>query len=356
MPIPNKDISTWRSCGSSSSLIPSPAILSPAIPTSPITDLVIASRGSRLALRQAEIVAAAIERVHPDLATSISVIKTQGDVDQRPFTEIGGKGLFTSEVERAVALGEAHIAVHSAKDLTGELHPDCSIICVPERAPRADVIVGGTGASGEERLGGLQPGAVVGTSSLRRRALLAEARPDLEVREFRGNLDTRLAKVENGEVDAAVLAAAGIDRLGVWSAEEISSASLGADWWVPAPGQGVLAIEGLTENRAVIALLAHFEDPHTRAELECERAFAARMEGGCSIPLGCSAQVSGHSLLATGFLGLPDGSRSMRDRISGPLSAAAAMGRELAQAIIEGGGDEILEELGDIGPGGAPWA
>lgn len=300
-------------------------------------------------------VAAAITRANGSVETSIKVIKTQGDRDQRPFAEIGGKGLFTTEVERAVVEGEAHIAVHSAKDLTSELHPDCSIICVPRRAARADVVVGGSGSSGEERLGSLPRGASIGTSSLRRTALLAEARPDLRVKEFRGNLDTRMKKVESGEVDAAILAAAGLSRLGLWSDEELRSASLGTDWWVPAPGQGALAIEGLTSNAEITQLLADLEDPSSRAELECERAFSARMEGGCSVPLGCSAIAEGGSLLVTGYLGLPDGSRGMRDRISGPLSAAASMGRELAQAIIEGGGDDILEELGDLGPDGAPW-
>jgi len=321
-----------------------------------IADIVIASRGSLLALRQAETVAAALARLHPGLETSIRIIKTQGDIDRRPFAEIGGKGLFTTEVERAVVEGEADIAVHSAKDLTSEIHPDCSLVCVPERAPRADVVVGGDGASGEERLGSLPSGARVGTSSLRRTALLAEVRPDLEVTEFRGNLDTRLAKVAKGEVDAAILAAAGIARLEVWSPDEIRSASLGIDWWVPAPGQGALAIEGRTEDAATAALFASWDDAATRAELECERAFSARMEGGCSVPLGCAAVASGgNSLTVTGFLGLPDGSRGMRDRISGPPTAAASMGRELAQAIIEGGGDEILEELGEVGPDGAPW-
>lgn len=308
-----------------------------------------------LALKQAEMVAAAISRADPRVTTSVTVIKTQGDKDRRPFSEIGGKGLFTTEVERAVVEGTAHIAVHSAKDLTSELHPDCSIICVPRRAPRADVVVGGTGSTGEERLGSLPKGASVGTSSLRRTALLAEARPDLNVQEFRGNLDTRLKKVAAGEVDAAILAAAGIARLDLWSPDEIRSGSLGTDWWVPAPGQGALAIEGLSGNSEITALLAPLDDVATRAELECERAFAARMEGGCSVPLGCVAVAEGNSLLVTGFLGLPDGSRGMRDRISGPLSAAASMGRELAQAIIEGGGDDILEELGDLGPDGAPW-
>lgn len=300
-------------------------------------------------------VAASLVQTHPGLETSIAVIKTQGDIDRRPFAEIGGKGLFTSEVERAVVDGEAHIAVHSAKDLTSDLHPACSLICIPARAPRADVVVGGIGATGEERLGSLPAGSKVGTSSLRRTALLAEARPDLEVTEFRGNLDTRLKKVEAGEVDAAILAAAGIVRLAIWDEAQVRSASLGTDWWVPAPGQGALAIEGLTDNGDITALFASLDDPATRAELECERAFSARMEGGCSVPLGCAAVAVGTSLTVTGFLGLPDGSRGMRDRISGPPSAAAAMGRELAQAIIEGGGDEILEELGEVGPDGAPW-
>lgn len=308
-----------------------------------------------LALRQSEMVAAALARMNPGLRTSIKVIKTQGDVDRRPFAEIGGKGLFTTEVERAVVEGEADIAVHSAKDLTSEIHSDCSLICIPRRAPRADVVVGGEGATGEERLGSLPAGASVGTSSLRRTALLAEARPDLRVTEFRGNLDTRLGKVASGEVDAAILAAAGISRLDLWGAEEVRASSLGTDWWVPAPGQGALAIEGLTARTDVTALFAALDDPGTRAELECERAFSARMEGGCSVPIGCAAVASGNSLSVTGFLGLPDGSRGMRDRISGPPSAAAAMGRELAQAIIEGGGDEILEELGEVGPDGAPW-
>ena len=301
----------------------------------------IASRGSRLALRQVEIVSEQLRAVHPEVEVQVHIVKTQGDRDQRPFAAIGGKGLFTSEVERAVVEGEADVAVHSAKDVTAELAEGCALVCIPARANVADVVVGGEGVSGEERLGSLPDGAKVGTSSMRRRALLAEARPDLETVELRGNLDTRLGKVADGAVDAAILAAAGIERLG----PDVPLAALGSDWWVPAPGQGALALEALAERADVAALLAPIEDATARAELEAERAFGLALEGGCSVPLGCLARANGGHLTVVGYLALPDASRSMRDRISGAPHEAEALGRELARAILEGGGDEILEEL-----------
>jgi hydroxymethylbilane synthase len=302
--------------------------------------LVIASRGSRLALRQCELVKDLLHSAHPDLDVRVQVVQTRGDKDPRPFNTIGAKGLFTSEVEAVVARGEADLAVHSAKDLTSELADGCAILCAPARASRADVVVGGEGDSGEERLGALAPGARVGTSSMRRRALLLEARPDLEPVEFRGNVDTRMAKVAAGEVDAALLAAAGLERLGA-----AGGAALDPSWWVPAPGQGILALEGRTDRPDLLALLEPIEDAATRAELECERAFATTLEGGCSVPLGCSASADGDRLLVMGFLGMPDGSHGMRDRISGGRHEAAALGRELAEAIRSCGGDDILAEL-----------
>jgi hydroxymethylbilane synthase len=303
--------------------------------------LVIASRGSRLALTQTSWVASALEAAHPGLTTEVLVVKTKGDVDQRPFAEIGGKGIFSSEVERAVAQGEADIAVHSAKDLTDTATPECVIVAVPVREAAGDVVVGGTGDTGEERLGTLPAGAVVGTSSIRRRALLAESRPDLKVVELRGNIDTRLDKVAQGQVDAAILAAAGLHRLG----SEVSTGPLGTDHWVPAPGQGALAIQARSDRADVAALLKAIDDPTTAACLMAERAFAARLEGSCNVPLGCLAQSRHGNLVLMGYLGLPDGARSMRDRVSGPPSDAASMGRELAEAILAGGGDEIMEEL-----------
>lgn len=266
-------------------------------------------------------------------------METRGDRDRRSFTAIGGKGLFVAEVEQAVVDGRADLAVHSAKDLTADLAPGCTIFCVPPRAPAHDVIVGAADVRD------LPPGAVVGTSSMRRRALLAEARPDVEVVDFRGNLDTRLRKVEAGEVDAAILAAAGIARLGV-----TAGAPIDPERWVPAPGQGALAIEGLTERTDLSELLAPLNDAAAAAELACERAFSARLEGGCSVPLGCLARSHGGRVDVVGYLGLPDGSHALRDRIAGPASAAAELGVELADAIYESGGRDIVEELRDGTP------
>ncbi|HYP22488.1 MAG TPA: hydroxymethylbilane synthase, partial [Actinomycetota bacterium] len=189
----------------------------------------MASRGSALALRQSEGVAQALRDAHPGLEVEIRAVETRGDKDQRSFAAIGAKGLFVAEVEQAVVDGRADLAVHSAKDLTAQLAEGCAILCVPRRAPAHDVIVGADGIED------LPSGATVGTSSMRRRALLAELRPDLDVVDFRGNLDTRLRKVQEGVVDAAILAAAGLARLEVKAGSPIDP-----DRWVPAPGQGAL--------------------------------------------------------------------------------------------------------------------
>ena len=252
--------------------------------------------------------------------------------------------MFTTEVERELLEGNADVAVHSAKDLTAELAEGCDIVCIPTRASQHDVVIGGVGSSGEERLGRLASGAKVGTSSLRRRALLLEARPDLDAVELRGNVDTRLRKVAEGEVDVAILAAAGLERLGVAD----DSGPLDTSRWLPAPAQGALAIEALSERGDLKELFAALEDPAARATVTAERSFARVMEGGCSVPLGCQARVMPRALVVDGFLGLPDGSHSMRDRISGGTHEAEALGAELAQAIISCGGREILDELAEF--------
>lgn len=303
--------------------------------------LVIATRGSRLALAQVEIVSRRLRELHPQLDIEVNVVKTTGDKDQRPFAEIGGKGLFVTDVEREVLSGAADVAVHSAKDLTARLAEGCTIICLPTRASAHDVVIGGTGTAGEERLGRLPAGARVGTSSLRRRALLLEERPDLDAVEFRGNVDTRLRKLEEGEVDVAILAAAGIERLDLGTAV----GPLDMSRWLPAPAQGAIAVEALSERDDLQELFSPIDDPNARATVVAERAFARVMEGGCSVPLGCHAQILPRALVVDGFLGLPDGSHSMRDRISGGVHEADALGAELAEAIISCGGREILEEL-----------
>jgi hydroxymethylbilane synthase len=304
---------------------------------------VVASRGSRLALIQAELVTGFLRS--SGIEVEIRTVKTTGDHDRRSFAAIGGRGLFVAEVEREVAEGRADIAVHSAKDLTAELAPGCAIVCIPARAAVEDVVVGGTGETGDERLASLPSGATVGTSSMRRRALLAEARSDIEVVDLRGNLETRLRKVRKGVVDAAVLAAAGIERLGV--VHEALPAPLDSGRWVTAPGQGALAVEAVADRTDLIELLAPFNNAAAWAEVTCERSFAARLEGGCSVPLGCCARLqdTSASLVATGYLGHPDGSESIRDRISGGPEQAAKLGWELGEAMLRSGGDELLDEL-----------
>ncbi|CAN5319525.1 hydroxymethylbilane synthase [soil metagenome] len=304
--------------------------------------LSIASRGSALALRQAGMVADLVTEAYPSVEVEIITVSTAGDRDKtRPFAAIGGKGLFTAEVERAVEEGRADVAVHSAKDLTAELATGCVLVGAPARGPVHDVVVGGGEGDGDERLEALPPGARVGTSSMRRRALLAEVRPDLDLVELRGNLDTRLRKVAAGEVDAAVLAAAGIARLRGGA----EGGHLDPTWWVPAPGQGALAVEGRADRTDLVTLFGALSDPGTRDELTCERAFSEELEGGCSVPLGCHARSGDTGLLVTGYLGWPGGAQGLRDRISGPPSEAAALGRELARALLDSGGREILDEL-----------
>lgn len=302
--------------------------------------LVIASRGSRLALRQTEIVADLLRGAHPDIQIEVRTVKTTGDRDERPFAQIGAKGVFTTEVEREIVEGRADIAVHSAKDLTAALLEGCTIICVPKRESVADVVVGGAGVTGEERIYTLPEGARVGTSSIRRRSLMAEMRPDVEIVPFRGNVDTRLRKIADGEVDVTILAAAGIARLGA----EADAAPIDPGRWVPAPGQGALAVEALIEREDIANLFVGLGDPDAAVEVACERAFAERLEGGCSVPLGCLARAEPARLLVSGYLSTPDG-QSIRDRISGSTDDPEKLGIQLAEAILDAGGDEILADL-----------
>jgi hydroxymethylbilane synthase len=305
--------------------------------------LTIASRGSPLAIVQAELVARPLRSAYPSLEIVLVTVTTTGDSDRRPFRHIGGKGLFVAEVERAVIEGRADVAVHSAKDLTAELDEAAVIVCVPERASPADVVVGGTGSSGEERLASLAPAAVVGTSSARRRALIAEARPDLDVADLRGNLGTRLDRVADGGMDAAVVAAAGLERLAPENSPPWSE--LDPTWWVPAPAQGALAVEARADREDLAELFGPLDDFVARAEIVTERSFSRRLEGGCSVPLGCLARAEASGLVATGYVGAPDGSSALRDRTSGPLESAVALGTELAEALLAAGADDILADI-----------
>jgi hydroxymethylbilane synthase len=306
--------------------------------------IVVASRGSQLALRQTEILSQFLRAADPGIQIEVLTVNTKGDKDKTiPFSAMGAKGIFTTEVSGEVLAGHADVALHSAKDLTAELASETTLICIPPRADARDVVVGGHGVSGEERLASLPTGARVGTSSMRRKVLLTEARPDLEVVEFRGNLDTRLRKVAEGEVDAAVLAAAGIHRLG--GVSEHLYGSLEPTRWVPSPAQGALAVEALTKRTDLAELFGRIDSAGASAEVTCERAFSARLEGGCSVPLGCHAQASERGLLVTGMLGSPLTDQVLRDRISGSPAESESLGIELAEAILAAGGGEILEDI-----------
>ena len=310
--------------------------------------LTLASRGSALARRQAGIVSELIRAAHPRIHVSVRTVTTAGDRDRRPFGSIAGRGVFVAEIEREVVEGRADLAVHSAKDLTADLAEGCTIACIPARSAPQDVVLGGQGTSGEERLRSLSRGARVGTSSARRRALVGEARADLGVVELRGNLDTRIDKVARGEADAAVVAAAGLERLD--RRAEVETGSLDPAWWVPAPGQGALAVEVATDRADLVELLRPLSDPQAEAEVACERAFASALEGGCSVPLGCLARVDGGNLVVTGYLGAPEGGFALRDRVSGGASDAVGLGVELANALRAAGGDEILLEIDAVDP------
>lgn len=291
-------------------------------------------------MRQTEIIAELIHDRDPSWKIDPVVVTTSGDRDRRPFTQIGSQGLFVAEVERAVVEGRADCAVHSAKDLTSTLGEGCRLV-FPTRGPVHDVVIGGQG-SGHEILNDLPAGASVGTSSMRRRALLQETRPDVEVVELRGNLDTRLEKVARGDCDAAILAAAGLQRLGA-----NTSGALDPSWWVPPPGQGALAIEFATAPSEVEDLLQALDDPSVHARVDCERSFASALEGGCSVPLGCLATLEGETLIATGYIGSTTGDGSVRDRVSGSAREARTLGRELAEAMLAAGGAELLQAAAD---------
>jgi len=306
--------------------------------------IAVASRGSQLAVRQTEILRDLLRALDPELQIEVLTVNTKGDRDKTiPFSAMGAKGIFTTEVSREVLAGNADVALHSAKDLTAELATNAVLVCIPPRADARDVVVGGDGVSGEERLASLPAGARVGTSSMRRKVLLAEARPDLEVVEFRGNLDTRLRKVAEGVVDAAVLAAAGIHRLG--GVNENLYGPLEPTRWVPSPAQGALAVEALAKRTDLAELFGRIDSGGASAEVTCERAFSARLEGGCSVPLGCHAQAKERGLLVTGMLGSPLTDQVLRDRISGSPAEAESLGVELAEAILAAGGGEILEDI-----------
>jgi hydroxymethylbilane synthase len=287
----------------------------------------IATRGSKLALTQAGWVG--------DLLGGAELVEASSD------GEPGDKSRFVRGVERALLAGEAELGVHSAKDLPGELPEGLKIVAVPSREDPADAWIG-AGAS----LADAPEGASVGTASLRRRAQLLATRPDLRVEELHGNVDTRLRKLAEGELDAIVLAAAGLRRLG--RGEEIGFA-IPAEQMVPAPGQGALALQVRADDAETAAAVAAIGDPVALDELTAERAAVAPLGASCATPIGVHARIAGERLVLEAFVGLPDGSEWLRDRYQASAAEPAAAGAALAERLLAAGAAELLERAEPLG-------
>ena len=305
----------------------------------PRSSLVVGTRGSPLALWQAEWVQQQLREIAPQLSVELQRIKTSGDkILDVPLAKIGGKGLFVKEIEEALLRGEIDLAVHSMKDVPTALPDGLGILCVPARENPQDVLVSRQGQTLEQ----LPTGARIGTSSLRRQAQLLRRRPDFHISMLRGNLDTRLRKVREGEFDAIVLAAAGLRRMG-WVNQVTEY--LAPEVSLPAIGQGALAIEGRTSDSFVRDLLQPLDDPPTRTAVTAERALLDRLEGGCQVPIGAHATITGDRLALDALVASVDGRRVVRDRIEGPVSDARDLGLHLAERLLSQGGDEILKEI-----------
>jgi hydroxymethylbilane synthase len=294
----------------------------------------LGTRGSALALAQAHQVARGLEAAETGLAVELVEIKTSGDESSRTATSsIGDKSRFVKEIEEALLAGEIDLAVHSAKDVPGVLPEGLAIVGVPEREDARDALCGGAAS-----LDDLPEGASVGTSSLRRRAQLLAARPDLRVSDLRGNVDTRLRKLSEGSHDAVVLAVAGLKRLG-----RDEGSPLPASVMTPAPGQGCLALEARRDDARAAELASRLTDRSALTRLTAERALVERLDATCETPVGSYAEMEGdETLRLSAFVGTPDGASWIRDTLDGPAAAAAALGREVGERLLAAGAAEVL--------------
>jgi hydroxymethylbilane synthase len=298
----------------------------------------IATRQSRLALWQAEHVAARLRELHPQLNVVLVPMTTQGDrITDRPLADIGGKGLFIKELELALAEDRADIAVHSMKDVPTDMPPGMSIVAMLKRADAHDAFV----STRFPTFDSLPQGARVGTSSLRRQCQLKAARPDLEMHTLRGNVETRLRKLDEGQYDAIILASAGLLRLGL---EHRITQSIPFDRSLPAVGQGVVGIECRSVDERSIALVSGLNDAEAWSCCSAERAFALKLQGSCQSPIAGFGELREQSLLLQGVVGSPDGRRVYRGSIEGAVADAESMGIQLAERLLAAGADVLLAE------------
>ncbi|MGB2712237.1 MAG: hydroxymethylbilane synthase [Conexibacter sp.] len=299
--------------------------------------LIVGTRGSRLALRQTELVVAALRSHHPDIQIDVREVRTEGD--RRPnesLSAIGGQGVFVKEIEGALVRGEIDVAVHSLKDLPGELRAGLVLAAIAQRGDPRDALVTRGGAT----LATLPAGARIGTGSARRAVQLRALRADVEPADIRGNVDTRVRKVDGGEYAGAVLAIAGLERLGLL---DRASEMFSPDAMLPAVGQGALAVEARADDADVIALVATIDHQETRLACEAERAFLRRLGGGCLLPFGALASVEGEALRIQGFISDAEGVRSFRANVTGSTMDAEAAGTRLAEALLAQGASAFVE-------------
>ena len=314
--------------------------------------ITIGTRKSLLALWQSNYIKSCLEKEYPDCEVRLQKIVTKGDkILDVPLSKIGGKGLFTKEIETALLDGEVDLAVHSLKDMPTKLPDGLCLTAITERAVVGDAFVSNKYNTFAE----MPAGAVLGTSSLRRKAQLLAKRPDLDIRDLRGNVDTRLHKLDEGRYDAIILAAAGLTRLGY--GDRIKE-TLPCDFCIPAVGQGALAIECRTDNTEVRAMLEFLNHPATKSCTDAERAFLGLVEGGCQVPIGvhadggCQVPIGVHAdvmendrMHVTAIIASLDGSTLLRDEIDGDAADAVALGQTLGKRMLDNGGKAILDEI-----------
>jgi hydroxymethylbilane synthase len=299
----------------------------------------IATRKSALALWQAEYVKARLIEAHPGLLVTLVPMVSRGDkLLDSPLSKIGGKGLFVKELETALLENEADIAVHSMKDVPMDFPEGLGLFCICEREDPRDAFVSNTYASLDE----LPPGSIVGTSSLRRQAQLLTRRPDLEIRFLRGNVNTRLAKLDAGEYDAIILAAAGLIRLGF---EDRITSAISVDDSLPAGGQGAVGIECRSADSEIHALLAPLHHQDTATRVIAERALNKHLNGGCQVPIACYAVLEGEQLWLRGLVGDPSGGLLLSAEARAPRSDAEALGVQVAEDLLSQGANDILKAV-----------
>ncbi|MBI3593252.1 MAG: hydroxymethylbilane synthase [Nitrospirae bacterium] len=307
--------------------------------------VVIGTRGSMLALWQAEWVKSELQKLNPNLEIELNKIKTTGDkILDVPLAKVGGKGLFVKEIEEALLKGEADLAVHSMKDVPTDFPEGLHLAVICEREDPRDAFISRVHGSRFTVQGfkDLPNGATIGTSSLRRSCQLLSIRPDLKIEQLRGNLNTRLRKLDEGQFDAIILAVAGVKRLG-W--EDRITEIIQPEISLPAIGQGAVGIECRIDDESINKLIAPLNHPETSICVRAERALLKRLEGGCQVPIAAHARLIGSKLLIDGLVGSVSGDRIIKDRLEGGPDNAESLGIKLAESLLSMGAKEILDKV-----------